>query len=402
MTGRSIICFGGEDWWYHHPHANNHLMKRFARQNKVMFVNSISQGLPGVASADFFLKIRRKLRSLAKFVRRTDDGLIVVTPVVLPFYRRAWVRALNGILLAAQIRMLMRWFGLSRPVLWIAIPTARAVVGKLGERAVIYNVSDKYDANTYDYSGTAGHITKLHREMEELANVIYYWGKKLLSESPFPEKALLLEQAVDFDHFASASSRQWAEPESLRTIARPRLGYFGGADFVIDQELVKYISARRPEWQWVFAGLKAKRLEIEELPNVHFLGPRPYAELPQYAAHFDVCVLPWVAENEVVKYGSATKVREYLATGKPTVIVPMYEFESYRDVLPTARGYDQFIAHIERAISSDSAEARAARQAAVRNSTWDARAREVAAAIESLIGHKELPGHKAAGVMREA
>jgi hypothetical protein len=27
LTGSSIVCFGGEDWWYHHPHSKNHLMR---------------------------------------------------------------------------------------------------------------------------------------------------------------------------------------------------------------------------------------------------------------------------------------------------------------------------------------------------------------------------------------
>ena len=31
LRDQSIICFGGEDWWYHHPHSKNHLMRRFAR-----------------------------------------------------------------------------------------------------------------------------------------------------------------------------------------------------------------------------------------------------------------------------------------------------------------------------------------------------------------------------------
>jgi hypothetical protein len=40
FSGKSIICFGGEDWWYHHPHSKNHLMRRFARAgNKVIFNN---------------------------------------------------------------------------------------------------------------------------------------------------------------------------------------------------------------------------------------------------------------------------------------------------------------------------------------------------------------------------
>ena len=30
LENRSIICFAGEDWWYHHPHSKNHIMKRLA------------------------------------------------------------------------------------------------------------------------------------------------------------------------------------------------------------------------------------------------------------------------------------------------------------------------------------------------------------------------------------
>ena len=46
LSGQSIVCFAGEDWWYHHPHSKNHILKRLARHNRVLFVNSITMGLP--------------------------------------------------------------------------------------------------------------------------------------------------------------------------------------------------------------------------------------------------------------------------------------------------------------------------------------------------------------------
>ena len=86
LEGESIVCFAGEDWWYHHPHSKNHLLKRYALRNKVLFVNSISMGLPSMANPDFFLKIRRKLRSYARWLRKVPEGLWVMTPVNLPLY----------------------------------------------------------------------------------------------------------------------------------------------------------------------------------------------------------------------------------------------------------------------------------------------------------------------------
>jgi glycosyltransferase involved in cell wall biosynthesis len=169
-------------------------------------------------------------------------------------------------------------------------------------------------------------------------------------------------------------------------IPEPRLGYFGMIDYwLMDQELIRYVSKKRPGWQWVLIGLKSTRLEIEDLPNVHYLGSKPYDEMPRYAAQFQVCVLPWVTANEFVSYGSAIKVREYLATGKPVVITPLYEYEPMDGILRISRGSDDFIQKVEDALARDTAIERRARQQAVRESTWDARAEEVSRDIVRLL-----------------
>src|SRR5437762_12524259 len=145
LRDTSIICFGGEDWWYHHPHSKNHLMSRFARAgNKVIFVNSISMGLASVKSKDLVPRITRKLKSYAKLARTTEEGITVVSPAVVPFFGSTAATAANRRLLSAQISTLAKRRGMERPILWIAIPTAVEVIGRLDERLVIYHVADKY------------------------------------------------------------------------------------------------------------------------------------------------------------------------------------------------------------------------------------------------------------------
>ena len=107
LEGESIICFAGEDWWYHHPHSKNHMLKRYALRNNVLFVNSISMGLPSMAIPDFFLKIRRKLKSYPRWLRKVPEGLFVMTPLNLPLYGSVG-RWLNRILLRTQVRLAMR------------------------------------------------------------------------------------------------------------------------------------------------------------------------------------------------------------------------------------------------------------------------------------------------------
>src|SRR5712664_3941915 len=109
LRDKSIICFGGEDWWYHHPHSKNHLMRRFAKAgNKVIFVNSISMGLPSLAHKDLLPRIARKLRSYARLARATPEGITVVSPAVIPFFGSRAARAMNRRLLAMQIGRLAR------------------------------------------------------------------------------------------------------------------------------------------------------------------------------------------------------------------------------------------------------------------------------------------------------
>jgi glycosyltransferase involved in cell wall biosynthesis len=171
--------------------------------------------------------------------------------------------------------------------------------------------------------------------------------------------------------------------EAVAKIPQPRIGYFGAIEpWLIDQELVDRAARERPEWNWVFIGNKSRGLEIEDLPNVHFLPPVSYEELPHYAAGFDVCVLPWNTEVPFTSYGSAIKVREYLASGKPVVISPLPEYESMSDVLRIGRTRDQFLILVDEALRETGSELARERQAAVKEGTWDARAEWVSGLIE--------------------
>ena len=391
LLNRSIICFGGEDWWYHHPHSKAHLMRKFARAgNKVIFVNSISMGLPGLGHKDLLPRIKRKLGSYSKLARQTEEGITVVSPASLPFFGSAAARAINRRAISAQIGSLARSRGLSKPILWIAIPTAAEMIGTLDESAVVYHVSDKYDANTMDHATDPAAIRKLHEHAIDAADLVFYSGRKLFDEATRGrDRSYLLEQAVEFDHWRHVGNGSVTVAPEVARIPQPRLGYFGAIEpWLVDQELIKRAREERPEWQWVFIGNKSRGLDIEGLPNTHFLPPVPYAELPSYAAGFDVCVLPWETEQSFTSYGSAIKVREYLATGKPVVISPLPEYEPMKDVLRIARTRDDFIALVDEALRENDPDAAKRRQAAVAGGTWDARAQWVSGLIEDVLARK--------------
>ena len=396
LHDKSIICFGGEDWWYHHPHSKNHLMRRFARAgNKVIFVNSISMGLAPMKSGEVLPRIKRKLKSYAKLARTTEEGITVVSPAVVPWFGSRAAAATNRRLLTAQISRLAKQRAMTKPILWIAIPTAVEVIGQLHESLVIYHVSDKYDANTMDHATDPAYIRRLHERAIDAADLIFYSSRKLIDEAERGrEKSFLLEQAVDFDHWAQISNGTLEVAEAVARIPRPRIGYFGAIEpWLVDQDLIKRAARDRPSWNWIFIGNKSRGLEIEELSNVHFLPPVSYDELPKYAAGFDVCVLPWNTDVPFTSYGSAIKVREYLASGKPVVISPLPEYESMKHALRIARSRDQFLELVDDALRETGTESAQARQNAVKHGTWDARAEWVSELIEQKLCEK-LTGHR--------
>src|SRR3989442_14958056 len=86
LASRLRMWFLECGWWYHHPHSKNHILKRLAKHNRVLFVNSITMGLPSIGNPDFFHKIRRKLGSYLRWLRKAPEGLWVMTPINVPVY----------------------------------------------------------------------------------------------------------------------------------------------------------------------------------------------------------------------------------------------------------------------------------------------------------------------------
>jgi len=384
LSGESIVCFAGEDWWYHHPHSKNHILKRLARHNRVLFVNSITMGLPSIGNPDFFQKIRRKLRSYLRWLRKVPEGLWVMTPINVPLYGSPMARALNRLLLILQLRLVMLILRLCDPIIWTAIPTAADIVSSLGGKLLVYQVSDKYDFNE-DSALSRAVIRDMDARLKQLAAVVMYSGRKLYEEAKTPHR-YFLEQAVDYERFANLPPET---PPDIAAIPRPVLGYIGAADwYTMDVPLIERVAKLRPDWHWVFIGGKSNVLRLSG-PNMHFLGPKPYSELPRYYRHIDVCVLPWDQHNVFTSYGSAIKVREYLATGKPVVISPLYEY-LHTPGVRIYRTTEEFIAMVAEALACDTPRQRQLRQDAVRDCTWDVRAGEVASLFRQLLDGQDV------------
>src|SRR4030081_2386912 len=97
LRDRDIVCVGFAAWDTDLWTNQHHLMSRLARENRVLFVESLGLRQPQLAGRDLSRVWRRRRRGLSR--PRAVEGLHVLSPLVLPFHRYKAVRALNRRLL---------------------------------------------------------------------------------------------------------------------------------------------------------------------------------------------------------------------------------------------------------------------------------------------------------------
>ena len=130
------------------------------------------------------------------------------------------------------------------------------------------------------------------------------------------------------------------------------VGFFGLIESFVDLELIDWLAEHRPEWQFLFIGRVAVPAgSLPQRPNVHFVGKRPYADLPAYAKRFDACVIP-SRVGDWSYHANPIKLREYLATGKPVVAVETPQVKKFADVVEVAADREEFLARLDHVIDS--------------------------------------------------
>ena len=302
----------------------------------------------------------------AGLVITTDpSGVRVVTPH-LPGRSDDELTLMKGLLDA-----LVRDQGLNDFVSWYYTPMALAWSRQLTPRALVYDCMDELSL----FKGAPPELQAFERELLRRADVVFTGGHHLYEAKrsqhpnvhPFPS-------SVDVPHFAKARSIH-TDPDDQAHIAHPRLGFYGVIDERFDIDLVGDLAARRPDWQIILLGPVVK-VDTARLPrghNIHYLGQKSYASLPDYLSGWDVALLPF-AINDATRFISPTKTPEYMAGGLPVVSTPIHDVvHPYGDLalVHIASTAAEFEAAITRCLSEDRAPQQLRADAYLADLSWD-------------------------------
>jgi glycosyltransferase involved in cell wall biosynthesis len=372
LEGQSIICFAHD--WDGDPTSKTHIMRILARRNRVLWVNSIGMRRPRASGADV-RRLASKLRRGLGPSREVEPNLFVVNPLALPLPGVAIADWLNTALIGATLRRRSRAHGIERPILWTFLPTIHRLLGRLGERLVVYHCVDEYSA----FSGVSrAAVERMERELVRRADVVLTSSQQLADERrPFNSNTHCVQHGVDVAHFARAADPSTEIPADLRGLPRPVVGFHGLLADWVDLDLVRKLADARPAWSFVLIGKPACDLgAIAGAANVHLLGRKPYGTLPAYCKGFDAAIIPFRIDALTLR-ANPLKMREYLAAGLPVVSTPLPEVARYRHLLHQALAPADFLAALERALEERSQADVRRRMEAMRSESWEARTEEM-------------------------
>ena len=325
-------------------------MTRCARERRVFFVEEPVEQ-PGVAPA--------------LQVERCGDVTVVVPMLPAALDSTTRDRTLRGLLDKLIERERAEY------LLWYYTPMALGFTDHLSPVTIVYDCMDELAA----FKGAPTLISRREAELMARASLVLTGGQSLYEAKrhlhsnihPFPS-------SVDVAHFAQAR-RISADPADQAGIGHPRLGFFGVIDERMDLALLDGVAESRPDWQIVLVGPEVK-IDPESLPhrpNIHYLGPKSFAELPHYVAGWDVALLPF-ARNEATRFISPTKTPEYMAAGKPVVSTSIRDVVrpyGRQGLVRIADDVPSFVRACAAAMNEDEATRITQADAFLRHTSWD-------------------------------
>ena len=379
LRGRDIICFAGEDWWFHNPHSNLHLMREFAKNNRVLFVNSPGIRFPSFRDGRFAWKrVFGKLKSLAKATQLVERNLWVMTPFAIPMISGcgrliSWI---NERLLLWQINRAICGLGLQTPILWITVVVANTVASRLRRDLGCYLVYYCVDKITVFPGVDSAYLAVLEEDLHRRADIAFFVNHALLVlYQGRNQNTFYVGHGVDFEHFSRVQTDYLLVPDDMVPIVRASRGKIAGYMGEIngmDADLIAYLADENPSVSFVFIGTTYEDVSVlQALPNVFFLGQKTYQELPAYLSCFAVCCMYYKTNLEFNKFRNPKKLLEYLATGRPVVSVDIPEVSYFGGVVAIAKTFAEYGQLLRLALSEDSALKQSERINFAASQTWE-------------------------------
>ncbi len=376
IDAEALFCFSHLRWDFVFQRPQ-HLMSRFAQDMPVFFIEE-----PHVLDEPPMLEVSERGENLYRCIP-------TIPPNTAPEVADNIIRGLvNGLVSKYRSRTYLNWFYSPMMVEW-----AR----DLRPAATVYDCMDELTG----FRGAPPELRRREADLFDLADVVFTGGHSLYEAKRNAHRAVYeFPSSIDVAHFRGARSFNGKLPDQ-DGIARKRVGFAGVIDERLDIDLLSAIAELRPDMNFVMIGpvVKIDQNALPKRNNIHYLGARQYADLPNYMAGWDAAIMPF-AMNEATKFISPTKTPEYLAAGLPVVSTPITDVvKPYGEMklVEIASDPAAFVKGIDAAIEADAQARQRKVDSFLRHRSWDMTFKAMTDLIEPAIRRRKAPATKEVG-----
>ncbi len=289
------------------------------------------------------------------------------------------VSALSKVNALLQYRIICRYIRdmkEDRMLLWVYSPTVGELVDRIQCGLSVYHCADEWSAFLENKRLRTAAET-MDARICKMVDVLFVGSKPMLAKKKaMNSNTFYVPHAADVRHFAKTSEPETPVAEELQKIRRPVVGMIGMMDAMrFDVDMLSYITARHPEWSFVFVGKVLHDVDVSRLkahPNVHFVGMQPIDELPRFLKAFDACIIPYKI-NDLTSNIYPLKLHEYMASGKPIVCTPIPACLEYEDVIEIAESKEDFCQRIEKVLDGEEPAKTERRKQIALDNSWEKR-----------------------------
>ena len=327
------------DDWGRHPSSSQHLIRELLWYNKiccrqgcpgcreyqVVWVNTLGTRTPELSRADL-IRAAGKIRSwvnppIAQPQQDSEFGsdLKIVSPKMWPGFRRPWQRRLNAAAMQWHVEDALGRRSDEERIAITTIPITADLVGRLDVDRWIYYCVD-------DFSQWPGLDSQVMQDMEaelvaKVDDIIVVSQTLQDRITQLGRESTLITHGIDTGHWKKTPAPA-NRPVEFPAANKPVALFWGLIDQRLDvawcKELAQAMAVHGGSL--ILAGpQQSPDPELANLPATIFPGRIAYEDLPNWAAHADVLVMPY-ADAPVTRAMQPLKLKEYLATMKPVVV----------------------------------------------------------------------------------
>lgn len=257
-------------------------------------------------------------------------------------------------------------------VVWSYNPFFPDVFSYFPQAISVFDTVDNWSTHPV-YKRYVSRLQSGYQEIGRVAKQIFVVSPDLKRLFPTNAQVTWIPNGVDFAHFSSPKN-----VNQYQHLKQPFVVYAGVIQERFDFKLLEQTARLLPYIKFVIAGPIWKSVKSDILrssKNIQFIGPIPYADLPNLFSRAVCGIIPHHV-NRFTSSMNPLKLYEYLAAGLPVVSTPIQGTDQFPLGIFIAKTADQFAQYVEEAKKFGLKEKQLF-QTQVLSHTWEQRASQM-------------------------